>query len=450
MTARILAILCALVPATAIADGRPLTLENALDLARSNNRDLVAARAVLDQSRGGVDRAFAALLPTAGATGIYTHNYKNVTYANLLASRNLPPGEASAFSSLGNIVVLKQEALQASLNVNVPIAAPASWFSLDAAKQTFHAAEANLQVTQTQILFSAAQAYFAAAGSDELLQTRRHAIEVAHATLGMAEARLHAGTVNRQEVTRAQLALVNAEQAEREAEDTRDQSYRSLATIIGLRESFHVVPAAPAGGDQPAAARPSVQTLAAEAMRLRPEIGMYDAEIQAAGKRSRASLWQWAPTLAGFGALNGYNYAGLAGDKYAWDIGLQLNWAIYDGGVRDAARREADAARAENESRLAQLRDTVRDDIANATRGLETKRMALITARQSVALATETLEILHSQYEAGTALQLDVLQAQDAVVSAEVQQVQARFDLALADLALQRDVGTFPGASIGP
>jgi len=48
------------------------------------------------------------------------------------------------------------------------------------------------------------------------------------------------------------------------------------------------------------------------------------------------------------------------------------------------------------------------------------------------------------QHDAGTATQLDLLQAQDNLVAAEVALAQARFDLSLGGLSLERLSGTFP------
>jgi outer membrane protein TolC len=48
------------------------------------------------------------------------------------------------------------------------------------------------------------------------------------------------------------------------------------------------------------------------------------------------------------------------------------------------------------------------------------------------------------QYEAGKVTQLDLLQAQDSLVAAELGVAQARFALAVTDLELQRNAGTFP------
>jgi outer membrane protein TolC len=79
----------------------------------------------------------------------------------------------------------------------------------------------------------------------------------------------------------------------------------------------------------------------------------------------------------------------------------------------------------------------------NAHSAGTTKPPAHDAAERSVVLSQETLGLMRVQHNAGTATQLDLLQAQDALVSAEVSLAQAHFDLALADLALQRAVGTF-------
>ncbi|MCA1663034.1 MAG: TolC family protein, partial [Myxococcales bacterium] len=153
---------------------------------------------------------------------------------------------------------------------------------------------------------------------------------------------------------------------------------------------------------------------------------------------------RWAPTVSAFGNLRAFNYGGFAGDNYAWAVGVQLDWTLYDGGIRDANRRLAAAQRRENEAKLDLLRDQVRDDVANADRQLATRRRALETARRSQQLSKETLELVQVQHDAGTATQLDLLQAQDNLVAAEVALAQARFDLSLGALSLERLSGTFP------
>ena len=98
----------------------------------------------------------------------------------------------------------------------------------------------------------------------------------------------------------------------------------------------------------------------------------------------------------------------------------------------------------ESQAQAAVFADTVRDDMANARGLLDTKRHGVAAATRSVELATETIELVRTQYEAGTVTQVDLLQAQDGLVGAQLSLVQAKFDVAVADLTLRRAAGTFP------
>jgi len=190
--------------------------------------------------------------------------------------------------------------------------------------------------------------------------------------------------------------------------------------------------------------------LVESALRLRPEIGIYASSIDAAISSRHAADWHWAPTLSAFGTLQAFNYQGFSGDKYLWAIGLQIDVPLYDGGLRTAQRHLSIAQRRENEARLDLLRDTISDEVKNASRALATKRRALDASTRSAELSREALRLVRVQYETGKATQLDLLQAQDSLVAANVGLAQARFALSLADLQLKRAAGTFPKTAAQP
>jgi outer membrane protein TolC len=441
---------------------RVLTLSDTLSLARAQSRDLGAARARLAQARTGIDQALVALLPNVFAQGKYTHNYKEVTLDTATFSQGLfglaevikatsgnaiQNGAINQFElaaaeqaqAAGAIIIQKGEQLDFVLSATVPLVVPGAYPGLDAAKKSYRAAEASFAATEAALLLGAAQAFYAAAGTEELVAARSHAVEVAKKTRDDAQSRFDAGVVNRVEVMRAQLALVRAEQAAREASDSRDQAYRALGTLLVLHEPFKVQP-----GAVPAPRNDRVEDVAREALKLRPEIIALERSLESSRAQVSSAAWRWAPALSAFGNVRAFNYAGFSGDKYAWAVGLQLDWQLYDGGARDAARRLASAQARENDLRLLQQRDAVSDEVRNAEQQLATKRRALETAESASRLSQETLALVRAQHDAGTATQLDLLQAQDALVGAEVGLAQARFDLQLSDLNLQRIAGTFP------
>lgn len=445
-------------------DARPLSLDEALHLAYRNNRDLRQARARVDQAHAGVQQAWAALLPNVGAQGKYTHNYKQVTLdltqqlqpnvdlANLIKLGVTDPAAQTAIDQYIDgvnaaiaqgkrhpIVIQPQEQLDLALNATVPLAVPWAYPALQAAKSNEGASAASQAVTTASVLFSTAQAYYACAGSDELVEARRHAVVVAQKALDNARARLEAGVVNRVEVTRAELQLVRQQQALLEARDNQAAAYRALGTILAVHEPVRVLPE-----PEPAPRPETVQERTQMALKLRPEFDLYKLSIKGNRETALSNALRWLPTVSAFGTLRAFNYAGFSGDRYLWAVGLQADWTLYDGGVRDAQRHLATAQRRENEAKLDLLRDQVADDISNAQRQLATKRSALDAAKRSVQLSKETLELVQVQHDAGTATQLDLLQAQDNLVAAEVALAQARFDLSLGALQLERLTGTFP------
>jgi len=402
--------------------GREMTLDEALALARKANRTLVAERAHLAQAQTNLDLAWAALFPTVVAQGKYTRN--NVAF------------EFQAGTAM--LTVQPKNQLDGALSFTAPLIAPSAYGALEAVKKSIQASEAHFDTSQNTVLFSVAQAFYAAAIADEVMSARQSNIDVARATLANAKTRFDSGSVTKVDVDRAELALVRAEQAARESHFAQEQTYRALATLVQTERDFKVRPPA----SVVAVAEPTDLELA---LRLRPEFRALELTARSAEAQRRAYAWRWAPSLSAFGNLRAFNYDNFHQDRHSWAIGLQLDWVLYDGGVRDAQRHLADAQAQESAALAAVLSDAIRDDLANGHGLLETKRHAQQAAERSVALALETLELVRTQYEAGHSAQIDLLQAQDGLVAAKEALAQAHFEVAVSDLTLRRAAGTFPG-----
>jgi len=398
-----------------------LTLEQALQMARKRNRTLRIERAKLMQAQTSVQQGWAALFPTVAAQGKYSHNYKEV---------------ALMFGS-DPLLLQPSEQFDGAISFTAPIVAPAAYPALEALKAGARASEEGFAVAETALLVSVAQTFYAASISDEVVVARQSNVQVARATLGNAKTRFEAGTVTKVDVNRALLAVVRAEQMEREAHNGRERTYRALGTLIQERRPFrvHVQPVPPERHDE--------RELDV-ALRLRPEFRLVEASIEAAEAQTRAHRWRWAPTLSAFGNARRFNYDNFARDRHSWVVGGQLDWVIFDGGTRDAQRHLALAQAEESRARGEALRDSIRDDLADGRRQLDTKQHGLEAAERSVALAREALELVRVQYEAGNVTQVDLLQAQDSLVASQEALAQAHYDVAAADLVLRRAAGTFP------
>ncbi len=450
---------------------RKLTLSDAIKAADENSLDLMQARARLEQSGTGIQAARAALLPTIALQGKYTHNsYAVELPATEFADSALQVGDAlvsvsddlyaqtgktpsanvsgalsgyqqvkTAILTAPPIVITPQEQLDASVSVQLPLVVPWAWYQLRSAHRTVDAAEANFKVSRAQTLLLVAQYFYLAAGNEEVVTARHHAIEVAQKTLDDAIARVEVGAGNLVDQGRAQVAYDRAVQSATEAEAAREQAFRTLSTAIGVTGPYGVEV-----GNLPQDRFGPGDDLAAMGRSLRPEFSLNIAQVSASQVSSKSNGARWWPTLSAFGQARTFNYAGFAGKNYAWSVGVQLDWALYDGGSSAASKRQFAALASEASARLTLLQLTISDDIANARRDLDVKHLAVGTAERAVSLSQQTLDLIRVQHDSGAISQLDLLTAQDALVSAELTLAQARFDRALADITLQRQVGTFP------
>jgi outer membrane protein TolC len=413
---------------------RELTLEQALEMGKKRNKSMVVEHARLAQVQTTLSSAWAMLLPTIAAQGKYTRNYSKFEFPGspILDMNGMPTG-----MSTPPLLIQPVNQLDAVASFNAPLIVPAAYPGLKSVKANIESAEANYDLSETNVLYAVAQAFYAAAISDEVVTARHSNILVARATLDNAKTRLAAGTVTKVDVDRAELALLRSEQAEREAVQGRQQSYIGLATLIQLDGRFHVK------APESLPPLPPEQPLD-NVLQLRPEFHALELSARAADLQAKTDAWKWSPSISGFGNARKFNYDNFARDRFSWAVGLQLDWVIFDGGNRDAQRHLADAQMDEALARVEVLKDSVRDDLINQRSLVDTKRQGVFAALRAVELAKETIELVRTQYEAGTVTQVDLLNVQDSLVNSQEALAQLRFDLAVADLAYRKTAGTFP------
>jgi len=405
----------------ALAADAPITLEQALALARRNNHSLALERGRLAEAQTAVEQVSSALLPTIAGQARFTRNYKEV---------NIPFGGV-------NLLLQPLDQWDLGATATVPVVVPSTYRALAAAKTTAHGSEARFEATEADLLLGVANTFLGAAAADEILVARRSSSALAEQTLQVAQKRSAVGAVTAFDVDRAQLAVIQARQQVAEAENARAQVYRALGTLIGVNGPFTIQ------AELSQTSKPETNDVGL-VLHLRPEYRAAEAQLRSAEDLRSARAWEWAPALSAFGNVRRFNYDNFAVDRHSWAVGGQLDWILYDGGTRDAQRHAAAAEEAQAHAQIELVREQIRDDLANSAGTLRTKQQAQDAAEQSVTLSRKALDLARAQYEVGVGTELDLLQAQDAVDAAQVALARAHFDVAAADLALRHAAGTFP------
>lgn len=456
-------LLPSLLLATSLLQAVPvLTLEEALRQANEQNLDLTAARARLDQSQLLSRRAWANYLPQLSVSGTYTYNSNEATIALPTGyivrdvgapqgpafdparepSVDNPPGAQTPFIVLPaafiEAQIQRQHQLAGSAQLSLPLIVPALWPQISNAYLAEEAAALSVENARREILFAVIQVYFGAEGLREAIEVQERLLEVNTEHEKDAQLRVEVGAAPRMTLLRAQIERTRAEQDLLRTRNSYAAAKSSLAVLLNRAPDFEVIrpeiAARVPGG--PAA-------LIAKAPELRPDVLAAQKNVSIAEGNRRSALYQYLPALSGFARYNLSNTTGFTGEYGTWVAGLQLNWTIWDGGLREIALSESGARIRESEANFQASVARARDEVRRALLDLDSAEANLTKAQEQVRMAQENRQLIDVAFNAGTATSLEVVDANAALRNSELSLINEQLNAQLAVVRLARAAGDF-------
>ena len=188
------------------------------------------------------------------------------------------------------------------------------------------------------------------------------------------------------------------------------------------------------------------EPLIGEARNVRAERQALETRIQGAEQRRAAAEAGRLPALA---LTGGYDYARpnprifprAAEWRTSWDLGVNVNWSLWDGGRVNAEVAEASANRRALTERLREFDTTLVSEVRQRRLDLESALAAILSAEDGVRSATEAQRVVANRFAAGVATNTDVIDAQLVLMQAELDRTRAIADARLAAARLDRVLG---------
>jgi len=190
----------------------------------------------------------------------------------------------------------------------------------------------------------------------------------------------------------------------------------------------------------------SVLALIEQARAARAERAALEKRVSAADERQRAAAAGNKPTV---GVGGGFDYARPnprifpreAAWKTSWDASIDFNWPLFDGGKTHAEAAEAAASARAASERLADFDASLAVEVRQRASELESAHAAIAAADDAVRSASEARRVVGDRFGAGVATSTDVLDAQVALLQAELDRTQAVANARLAEARLTRALG---------
>jgi outer membrane protein TolC len=197
------------------------------------------------------------------------------------------------------------------------------------------------------------------------------------------------------------------------------------------------------------------EELVAEALQNRPEFRQVKAQAQAAEATVRQTFRDFFPNLVGSGTYGitgvtggpGFiqggsrTTSGFADSGNEWQIGLSLNWSIFDGGGKVARYKEA---KANLEAATARVRDAelqVWQSVEQSYLNLAAAGERIGAAQKAVESAQENYQLARGRFDAGVANIIELTDAQLALTQAQSTEATTLADYRISIADLERALG---------
>jgi outer membrane protein TolC len=455
----------------------PLTLEECIARAMRKNFDLQVqslsteiAKETLNVARADFDPTFTAStrrnlnqsaattsrLDGTAATGPRSDNtsftvganQRVVTGGTVTVSGNTTRAATNSLNSTLNPAF----GSSASVNLSQPLLKGAgsdvARANIDRSKLGVGIAMLNYKSRVLTVIRDTENAYYNLAYARENLAVKGRSLELANKLFDENKVRKSTGVATDLDVLTAEVgvansrrALVQAEQAVRDRED-------ALSALTG-EFNFNSRPGEVRFGDY-AEGAPSFDLVYKLARDRSPDFLITQAQIKQIEIDARTAKQASMPGLnldTGMGYTATERSYGDAignlpeGNGYSWNVGLSLSvpWGLH----ADKARyRSAKSSLLQQQTRLQQLDQTLLVNVRGSVRAVETNIVAVEIAGKATELSQKQYELQKARFDAGLSTSRLVLQAQDDLEAARVNELQSKVGLRVALAELHRIDGS--------
>mgnify|MGYP003586207988 CR=1 FL=1 len=380
----------------------------------------------LGMSRGSVETAKGGMRSAQGEAGLsigFGYKYSRGAY-----SKSVTPITTSVNDSHGSNV-------QASLPI---FTSGVLSGNIDKQTGSFRASEYSYDQTLQTVRLDATTAYYNVLAYRDVVKLNKESVERLKAHLANVIAQFEVGTVARVDVLRSQVELANAEQLLIKSQNDFDVAVIKLLNIVGL----------PLDSDLSLKEELKYQSYSqtleeclAYAMTSRPDLYQAAHMVKGAKGGLQAARGGYGPQVAAFATneWGGETFPGSASSK--WTVGATLNMNILDSGVTAG---KVDQARGNLTNQTEQQRQTVLNanlEVRSAYLGLRESEKRIGTAEVAVSQAEEDYKIAQLRYQAGVGTNVDVLDSQVALTTAQNNYVSALYTYNTSKASLDKAMG---------
>ena len=402
-----------------------LTIEDALDRGLKYNLGLYLADRATDQTRAARLRALSDLLPNV--IGSFSEEEQKLNLKQFgFTFPGIPPSVGpfglSDLRATGSWTLLDLHSIK----------------KIQAAGQNVKAAQFTYRDARDTVVLAVGANYLLTIAQESRLEATQAELKTAQALYQLALDQETAGLAPNIDTLRARVQLQAEHEAVIQAENDLEKQRIALARVIGLpaRQKFRLV------NRVPYHPLPEMewQNAYARALDTRPDYQAALASLRAAQLTRDAAWKQRLPSID----LSGeYGVLGSHPDDMApnWSAAATLRIPIFQGGKVEADVRQAEATLKQRQAQVDNLRGRIEQDVEDALLDLRAAAQQVEVASLGLDLAQQALGQSQDRFAAGVTNNVEVIQAQQQLASANDRYISSLYAHNIAKVLLARAIG---------
>lgn len=422
-------------PAAQVQEQTPavITLEQALEIALSENVSVKVADKEIERSEYAKKGTYASLFPQIDASGSYQRTIqKQRMYVDI-------PGMEDGME------VGRWNSWSGGVSASLPLVNAQLWKSIQISGQDVELAVEKARSSRLDMVTQVKNAFYAVLLSKELTDVYKTVYENAQANLEQTQKRYNVQKASEMDLVRAKANLANAIPNLYDSQNAVAIALWQLKAVIGL-DLDEDIDVAGSLSDYESQMLSSINEGENATLENNSTLKQLEIQSEELANAVKAQKYAYLPSLA-----LAFNYSLTATDnsynfsEYRWSpysmVGLSLSIPIFSGGRRHASVKQSQIQRDEFELQRQDTERQLKIGLRKTINTMDTNMKSYYAAKDAMQTAQKAFDIAQRSYNVGRSTLTDLNDAQLVLVQSQLNVNQSIYAFLVAKSSLEQMLG---------
>jgi outer membrane protein len=432
------------------------TLDQAVNLALKNNRDIIISDMNVKKAGAAVDQAFGYALPSVDLAGSFSRFLKkpkmsfpdfqtlltNATYS-ILFDENVIPRNDNKFKPVNNILQSFSQTnnFSTSVTVSQTLFSSTVFRGIGASKIYYDLALADYKSTISKTVLSVQKTFYGVLLAKEVYEITKASFDNAEANLKDVKASYQQGVVSEFDMLQAEVQLENIRPTVLQMENNLKSAKDGLKLILGVDQTDEIDVNGNFAYDPIDVS--NEDGLIDEAMKSNFELKTLDLKKQVDEAFIQLDVSNYWPNIAAFGQ---YSYAG-SSENWNFNtyssatIGLNFSMNLWQGNRTKNAVQQSTITYEQTAEQLNMLKDATLLNVKAKIQELKRVQSLIEAQNQNVDVAQKAYEIAKVRYKEGVGSQIELQNTDLALKQARLNRIQSLYSYLTTKFELDQILG---------